>query len=164
MVEHTHSPPLGPRTRRRLLAALSAAHGRLTHSCVAGARRFAQCFRGFQCILPQFARCWRLVQRSLQMGQMVYCPCLDEIDLSSCSASEQARVRQVLTGQCPAFGVCQDNPTLTPSCDALMANAAVMANGGCDLDISLLMPGENTTVGQFHLRDGFFCPDSCGMC
>ena len=30
----------------------------------------------------------------------------------------------------------------------------------CDLDISLLMPGENTTycVGQFHLRDGFFCP------
>ena len=45
-----------------------------------------------------------------------------------------------------------------------MANAAVMANGGCDLDISLLMPGENITVGQFHLRDGFFCPGSCGMC
>ena len=99
IVEHAHSPRLGPHTHHRLLAARSAAHGRLTHSCLAGARRFAQCFRGFQCILPQFARCWKLVQRSPQMGQMVYCPCLDEIELGGCSASEQAQVRQVLTGQ-----------------------------------------------------------------
>ena len=62
------------------------------------------------------------VQNSPNLNPAIlWCPCLDAIDLGSCSAAEQQDLRQRLnvpTTSCgdPSFGVCRDNTGFSPTC------------------------------------------------
>ena len=54
----------------------------------------------------------------------------------------------------PELSTCEDTP-ITPPCSSLVINQAVINNGGCDIDMSLLgMPENSGKLGEW-------CPKSC---
>ena len=55
--------------------------------------------------------------------------------------------------------LCTDKDGMSPTCAQLVINPAVIANGGCTIDMGLL--GQTGAAGQ-QLGDPGWCPDSCG--
>jgi hypothetical protein len=55
---------------------------------------------------------------------------------------------------------CKDLASLSPTCTHLVANTAVVENGGCNIEMSLL----GQEAGSGRLGDAAWCPISCNVC